>query len=46
MNYGKEYIGLIRSTFVLDAEGVITHAFRNVRAKGHAERMARELMND
>lgn len=43
-NYGKEYEGLIRSTFVVSADGAITHAFRNVRAKGHAERVVRELV--
>ena len=42
-NYGKEYEGLIRSTFVLDAEGTVEHAWYNVRAKGHAERVAREV---
>ncbi len=44
-NYGKEYEGLIRSTFALDEDGVITHAWRNVRAKGHVERVARELLD-
>lgn len=44
-NYGREYEGLIRSTFVVDADGAITHAFRNVRAKGHAERVVRELVS-
>ncbi len=42
-NYGKVYEGLIRSTVVTDADGTITHAFRNVKAKGHAARIAREL---
>lgn len=42
-NYGKVYEGLIRSTFVTDPDGAITHAFRNVRAKGHAARIAGEL---
>jgi peroxiredoxin Q/BCP len=42
-NYGREYEGVIRSTLITDADGVITHAFRNVRAKGHAARIAREL---
>jgi len=41
-NYGKEYEGLIRSTFVID-DGVISHAWRNVRAKGHVDRVAQEL---
>ena len=42
-NYGKAYEGLIRSTFVTDESGAITHAFRNVRAKGHAARVASEI---
>jgi peroxiredoxin Q/BCP len=42
-NYGREYEGVIRSTLITDDDGVITHAFRNVRAKGHAARIAREL---
>lgn len=42
-NYGREYEGLIRSTFVVDEDGAIEHAFYNVRASGHAERIEREL---
>lgn len=38
-NYGKEYEGLIRSTFVIDASGVVEHAWYNVRAKGHVGRV-------
>ena len=41
--YGREYEGMIRSTFVIDEEGVIIEAWRNVRAKGHAERVAAAL---
>jgi peroxiredoxin Q/BCP len=40
-NYGKEYMGIIRSTFLIDATGVIEEAYYNVRAKGHAERIAK-----
>jgi peroxiredoxin Q/BCP len=39
-NYGKEYEGLIRSTIVIDAAGLVDHAFYNVRAAGHAERVS------
>ncbi len=39
-NYGREYMGIIRSTFLIDADGRIEQAFYNVRAKGHAERVA------
>lgn len=35
--YGKEYMGTIRSTFVVDPAGKISHAFYNVKAKGHIE---------
>ncbi len=38
-NYGREYQGIIRSTFVIDDTGIIEEAFYNVRAKGHAERI-------
>ena len=34
--YGKEYMGTIRSTFVVE-DGNVTHAFLNVKAKGHIE---------
>jgi peroxiredoxin Q/BCP len=44
MNYGKEYEGLIRSTFVLDEAGTISHAWRNVKATGHVGRVAKELL--
>ena len=43
-NYGKEYEGLIRSTFVLDGSGEIEAEYRNVRAKGHVARLVRELL--
>ena len=42
-NYGKVYEGLIRSTLVIDQQGLIEKAYYNVRAKGHAERILREL---
>ncbi len=42
-NYGREYVGLIRSTFITDDEGVITHAFRNVKATGHGARILKEV---
>jgi thioredoxin-dependent peroxiredoxin len=38
-NYGREYQGIIRSTFLIDGEGFIAEAMYNVKAKGHAERI-------
>lgn len=42
-NYGKTYTGLIRSTFVIDQAGSIELAQYNVRAKGHATKLRRDL---
>lgn len=39
MNYGKLIEGVIRSTFVIDADGRIAHALYNVRATGHVARL-------
>jgi peroxiredoxin Q/BCP len=41
--YGKEVQGVIRSTFVLDGNGVITHALYNVKATGHVEMLREKL---
>ena len=41
--YGKEYMGTIRSTFVVDESGKISHAFYNVKATGHVEFLREQL---
>lgn len=41
--YGKVVTGVIRSTFVISADGVIEHAFRNVKATGHVAKLIRDL---
>lgn len=43
MLYGKRTVGVIRSTFVIDAEGTVTKAYYNVKATGHVERLRKEL---
>lgn len=43
-NYGKVYEGLIRSTFVVDESGKVEKAYRNVRAKGHVDRVKQDLL--
>jgi len=35
--YGKQVRGIERSTFIISSEGVIAHAWRKVRVKGHVE---------
>ena len=42
-NYGKVVQGVIRSTFVVGADGTIDKAFYNVRATGHVARVLKEL---
>ena len=42
-NYGRVYEGLIRSTFVIDEQGVISVAQYNVRATGHVAKLRRDL---
>ncbi|GAA1925952.1 thioredoxin-dependent thiol peroxidase [Microbacterium aoyamense] len=39
LNYGKVVQGVIRSTFVLDAEGRVTQALYNIKATGHVARL-------
>ncbi|WP_346622291.1 thioredoxin-dependent thiol peroxidase [Blastococcus montanus] len=41
--YGKEAVGVIRSTFIVDAEGRIEKASYNVKATGHVAKLRREL---
>jgi peroxiredoxin Q/BCP len=41
--YGKEVVGVLRSTFVVDAEGRIERASYNVKATGHVAKLRREL---
>ena len=45
-NYGRTYEGLIRSTIVVDPEGVVTAAQYNVRATGHVAKLRRDLKVD
>ena len=33
---GKKFMGILRSTFVIDSAGVIRHAMYDVKPKGHA----------
>lgn len=35
--YGREYMGIVRSTFLIDENGVLAKEWRNVRVKGHVQ---------
>lgn len=41
--YGREYYGVIRSTFLIDPEGVIRKVWRNVRVAGHVDEVYQAL---
>ena len=41
--YGKTTVGVIRSTFVIDADGKIEKALYGVRAAGHVARLMSEV---
>ena len=41
--YGKEVVGVIRSTFIVDADGRIEQASYNVKATGHVAKLRRDL---
>ncbi len=43
MNYGKTYLGVSRSTFVIGTDGKLISVGYNVRASGHVDRLVREL---
>jgi len=42
-NYGREYYGVVRSTFLINPEGNIAFAWPNVKAKGHAEKVVQKI---
>ncbi len=41
-NYGKKYMGLIRSAFLIDKQGTLVKAWKNVKAEGSIERALEE----
>jgi thioredoxin-dependent peroxiredoxin len=43
MMYGKPTVGVIRSTFVIGADGKVDKAYYGVKATGHVERLRRDL---
>lgn len=43
--YGKKYMGIIRSTFILNPNGEIEKEWRKVKVKGHVEEVLNYLLN-
>jgi peroxiredoxin Q/BCP len=42
-NYGKTYMGIERTTFVIDAQGKIARIYPKVKVAGHAEKVLEDL---
>ena len=42
-NYGKEYMGIVRSTFIIDPDGTIQAIWNKVKVKGHVEEVKEKL---
>ena len=42
-NYGREYMGIVRSTFIIDPKGVIKAIWEKVKVKDHAKEVKEKL---
>lgn len=40
---GKEFMGIVRTTFVVNPEGVVVKRYDNVKVKGHAAQVLEDL---
>jgi len=43
-NFGKEYMGVVRSTFIISPDGKIAYNWKNVRVKEHAQAVKEKLL--
>lgn len=41
--YGRKYVGVDRSTFVIDEKGVLIHAWRGVKVPGHVDEVYKAI---
>ena len=41
--YGRKYMGVDRSTFIINVDGKVLHAWRGVKVKGHVEEVLKIL---
>lgn len=41
--YGKKYLGIERSTFVINELGILTHEYRKVNSKTHVDQLIKDL---
>jgi len=43
--YGREFMGVVRTTFLIDPDGNIAHIWPKVKVKGHAEQVLETLVS-
>lgn len=41
--FGREYMGIVRSTFLIDEKGILIREWRNVRLKGHIDEVLQAI---
>lgn len=41
--YGREYMGVVRSTFIIDPDGMIAYIWTKVKVKGHVDEVMTKL---
>lgn len=44
--YGKEYMGVERSTFIINKEGILVKEYRKVKVKDHVENVLEYVKNN
>ncbi len=44
-NYGKTYMGIVRTTVLINESGIIQHVWENVKVNGHVEAVLKEIQN-
>ena len=42
--YGKTYMGIVRSTFLIDEKGLLVQEWRNIKVKGHVDNVKKALL--
>ena len=42
--YGRKYMGIVRTTFVIDEQGIITHVIEKVNTKEHSDQLKKVLL--
>jgi len=42
-NFGREYYGVVRTTYLIDAEGKVAFVWKKVKVKGHADAVLEKL---